>query len=195
MDNEKNDECQYKSLEEIAGEHIAKAFNCCFGMYGVDINSEHMKNTPLRIAKMWLEMCQGYLDMDFDFTEFVYPYIGEDDWIIVKDIEFNSFCLHHLLPFFGVVHIGYVPNESFCGLSKIPRVVDHFSNKPQVQEFLGKEIYTFLKEKLEPKKLVVVIEAKHTCMACRGIKSRNSSTITTHPSSKEDLMEFMGLLK
>jgi GTP cyclohydrolase I len=116
-------------------------------------------------------------------------------WIIKKDIEFSSWCAHHFLPFYGKVTIGYVPNDKICGLSKLDRIVNHLSKKPQVQEILGDEILSFLDEKLAPKRLVVIIESTHTCVACRGAESRNSSMITTHYYDVSDLKEFKEMVK
>ena len=176
-------------------EHIRSALEYLSMIYPYyDLTNPHNINTPKRIAKMWIESFKGLNPPDFEFT--IFPNEDEQDgWIIEKNIEFSSFCAHHLMPFFGVAHIGYIPDKVICGLSKIPRVVEYYSSKPQVQETLGEEILYYLYMNLKPKKLVVIIEAKHTCVGCRGIKSRNVETITTHSLNKKDLLEFKELLK
>jgi len=99
--------------------------------------------------------------------------------IIAKDIEFSSICAHHLLPFLGVCHIGYVPNALMIGLSKMPRIVDYFAKRPQVQERLTEQIASYMKHKLEAMGVAVVIEAQHTCMACRGVRKHNGRMVTS----------------
>lgn len=175
--------------------NLAMAINELKNIYP-DFNptDSHNIDTPKRIAKMWVEQFIGLDEMDFKFTTFD----NEDEnsnWIIKKDIEFSSMCQHHFMPFFGKVHIGYVPDEKICGISKLDRVVDYFSKRPQVQERLGNDIQHFLQMELKAKKLVVIVESLHTCVACRGIESRNSTLVTTHSYNNKDVIEFKGMIR
>jgi GTP cyclohydrolase I len=160
-----------------------------------DPSDMHNVDTPKRIAKMWIEMFRGLGEPDFEFTVFPNESDSYCNWIIERDIEFSSMCAHHFMPFMGVVHIGYVPDEIICGLSKLPRVVDYFAARPQVQERLGEDILNYLYMNLKPKKIAIIIESKHTCVGCRGIKSRNAETMTTHSYNYNDLLQFKELLK
>lgn len=174
---------------------LAKALYSIKGVYpDFDPTDAHNIDTPRRIAKMWVEMFKGLELMDFQFTKFINEDCKSGNWIILKDIEFSSMCQHHFLPFSGVVHIGYVPKNHICGISKLARVVDYFSQRPQVQERLGKDILDFLYSELKPYKLAIIIESKHSCVGCRGIKSRNASMITTHSRDIADLREFKELI-
>lgn len=141
-----------------------------------NIEDEHNKDTARRISNVWMEMCKGYNPPDFDFTTFKNKYPSQP--IVLKDIPFSSFCKHHFLPFYGKAHIGYLPGDKICGLSKLPRVVEYFASKPQVQEELGNEIVTYLGDNLDPILVIVLIEAEHTCVACRGVKSVGGKMIT-----------------
>ena len=134
------------------------------------------KNTPLRIAKMWCnELFKNRNDQnieDLKDTMTIFPNEYEQtEMVIVKDIDFNSMCEHHWLPFSGKVTVGYVPRDKIIGLSKIPRVVKYFSQRPQLQEQLTQQIGEFLFETLNPKALYVEVEATHQCVKCRGAES------------------------
>lgn len=137
--------------------------------------TESNKNTPLRISKMWVNELfaniNGYNLNELRETMTLFPKEGDTDLVVVKDIPFSSTCEHHFMPMFGVVHVGYVPNKSIIGLSKIPRVVKYFSKRPQLQERLTSEIGEYLKSILNPKAVFVEIEAEHTCVKCRGAES------------------------
>ena len=159
---------------------IGEALNALSKVYPeYNCNSQHNRETPRRIADTWIEMCKGYGGQDFDFTCFPADTFSQNP-VVLKDIEFNSFCVHHFLPFFGTVSIGYFPKEKICGVSKLARAVEYMASKPQVQEELGQELLTFLLENLDPHYVFIEIKAKHTCVSCRGIKSRNSEMITHH---------------
>lgn len=159
-------------------------------------NEEELKNTPQRykrFLKEWLEDSNN-----FTFTVFDKPK-NVDQMITVKDIQLYSMCAHHLLPFYGKVHIGYLPSKKICGLSKLARVVDKFAHKPQLQEALTQQIADYLQDQLQPMGLMVVVEAEHLCMSMRGIKRPNHKTITSaikgmfiHKDIKD---EFLGGLK
>lgn len=135
---------------------------------------EELKNTPARY--------QGFLNEwatngEFKFT--VFPNPGYDQIIILKEIDFSSLCSHHLLPFHGVAHVGYIPDDKICGISKLARVVDKFASCPQVQEKMTQQIADFIDEKLAPKGVMVVLEAQHDCMRIRGVKKQNSLMVTS----------------
>ena len=123
-----------------------------------------------------------------------------DDMVVVKDIEFYALCEHHLLPFFGKAHVAYIPNGKIVGLSKIPRLVDMFSRRLQVQERLTTQIAEALEEALQPKGVAVVLEAVHMCMRMRGVEKQDSSMITSHVmgafrTDRATRQEFMALVK
>lgn len=143
--------------------------------------TESNKNTPLRVAKMWCnELFENRNDdnlKELNARMKVFPNEYGDELIVMKDIEFNSTCEHHWLPFSGKVTVGYVPSDSVVGLSKIPRVVKYFSKKPQLQEQLTEEIGDYLFGLLDPLALYVKVEATHQCVKCRGAES-DCSTIT-----------------
>lgn len=157
----------------------------------------HNVDTPKRIAKAWMEMCRGYDDCGFDFTTF--PNDRDcsysDNWIYLTNIEFSSLCQHHFMPFYGIVDIGYVPAERIVGISKLARVTEYFAKRPQVQERLGDDIVDFLYDNLRPLKVAVRIRSTHTCIACRGIESRNSEMITYHSYNQQHLKEFMEMIR
>ena len=139
-------------------------------------SDEELKNTPNRYKKFlkeWLVDSQ-----DFKFTTFPKPK-GMDQMIVIKDIPFYSMCSHHLLPFIGKAHIGYIPNKKICGLSKVARVLDKFAHRPQLQERLTQQVVDYLDKELEPVGVMVVLEAEHLCMSLRGIKRPNHKTVTS----------------
>lgn len=143
--------------------------------------TESNKNTPLRVAKMWCnELFENRNDRNLGELKDrmkVFPNEYGNELIVMKDIEFNSTCEHHWLPFSGKVTVGYVPKDTVIGLSKIPRVVKYFSRKPQLQEQLTQEIGKFLYDLLEPYAIYVKVEATHQCVKCRGAES-DCNTIT-----------------
>lgn len=135
--------------------------------------------TPARAAKALREMTAGYAtDLDKLFNGAFYD-VESNDLVLVKDIQFHSLCEHHLLPFFGRVHIGYIPNGKIVGLSKIARLVRAFSSRLQVQERLTRQLADVMFEKLGAAGVGVVIEARHLCMEMRGIRSCNSTAVTS----------------
>ncbi len=135
--------------------------------------------TPERVERALRFMTQGYQkDVDHLLNGALFP-IEYDEMVIVKDIDFFSLCEHHLLPFFGRCHVGYLPNKKVVGLSKIPRVVDTFSRRLQVQERLTVEIAEALQSKLKPHGVAVVMEARHLCMMMRGVEKQNTVAVTS----------------
>ena len=164
-----------------------------------DPDRNGLLNTPKRVAKAMRFMTQGYRqDIDHLLNGALFP-IEYDEMVIVKDIDFFSMCEHHLLPFFGKCHVGYLPNKKVVGLSKIPRVVDAFSRRLQVQERLTLQIAETLKKKLNAHGVAVVMEARHLCMMMRGVEKQNSSMNTSvmlgaFRESCNTRMEFMQLI-
>ena len=166
---------------------------------GEDPNREGLLKTPERVAKAMQYLTHGY---DTDPSEILKSAMFAEDYnqmVLVKDIELYSLCEHHMLPFFGKAHIAYIPNGHIVGLSKIPRVVDTFSRRLQVQERLTNEIRDCIEETLNPKGVAVVIEAKHLCMQMRGVQKQNSVTTTSAFSgafmeSEKTRAEFMNLI-
>jgi GTP cyclohydrolase I len=135
--------------------------------------------TPERVAKALLFMTRGYHeDIERLLNGALFP-IEYDEMVIVKDIDFFSMCEHHMLPFFGKCHVGYLPNKKVVGLSKIPRVVDAFARRLQVQERLTTQIAETLKRKLDAHGVAVVMEARHQCMMMRGVEKQNTLAVTS----------------
>lgn len=145
---------------------------------GEDITREGLLETPARIARMYEEIYSG---MDEDASEhFSKTFIAENNEMIVeKDITFYSTCEHHLVPFFGHVHIGYVPDGKVAGLSKLARTVETFARRPQLQEQLTAQIAESIMEYLKPSGVMVMIEAEHMCMTMRGVNKPGTKTVTT----------------
>jgi len=137
-------------------------------------NKEELANTPKRIRKYYKELKNS---SKFNFK--VFDNQSYNQMIILKDIEFASLCSHHLLPFIGKAHVGYLPNKKICGISKLARALDKFASKPQLQERLTNDLAKFLQKQLSPLGVIVVIEAQHDCMRIRGIKKQNAVMITS----------------
>ncbi len=146
---------------------------------GEDINREGLKRTPERVAEVWNFLSQGYkADINKIVNDAIY-HEENNEMVIVKDIEFFSVCEHHLLPFFGKCHIAYIPDGKIIGLSKIPRIVDAFSRRLQVQERLTNQIAKELERILNPQGVAVVIDAAHLCMMMRGVEKQHSKIVTS----------------
>ena len=145
---------------------------------GEDPDREGLRDTPKRVAKSYLEIYGGYkVDVDSVLTTFKNE--GYNEMVTLKDIEFYSTCEHHLLPFTGKAHISYIPGACIVGLSKLARVLDIYAKRLQVQERLTTQVADILNDKLKPKGVAVMLEAKHYCMLCRGAKKQNSVMVTT----------------
>ena len=153
-------------------EKIEKAIYNLLEAIGENPNREGLIDTPKRVAKMYKEI---FTYDNINYTTFQDQY---DDIVVVKDIEFTSMCEHHLMPFYGLIHIAYIPNGKIIGLSKLARVVEKYSRKLQVQERMTNDIYNELKEKLNTNDIAIYIEAKHMCMIARGVKKELSNTVT-----------------
>ena len=156
--------------------------------------------TPERVAKALAFMTQGYQrNIDHLLNGALFP-IEYDEMVIVKDIDFFSMCEHHLLPFFGKVHVGYLPNKKVVGLSKIPRIVDTFARRLQVQERLTVQIAETLSQKLNANGVGVVVEARHLCMMMRGVEKQNTVAVTSSMlgafrSQLQTRQEFLKLIR
>ena len=156
--------------------------------------------TPERVAQALAFMTQGYQhNIDHLLNGALFP-IEYDEMVIVKDIDFFSMCEHHLLPFFGKVHVGYLPNKKVVGLSKIPRIVDAFARRLQVQERLTTQIAEMLQFKLDAHGVGVVVEARHLCMMMRGVEKQNTVAVTssmlgTFRSQQQTRLEFLKLIR
>ena len=160
-------------------ERIASHYKEILADLGEDPDREGLLQTPVRVAKAFQYLTHGY---DAKPDEILRSAMFKEEYsqmVVVKDIEVYSMCEHHMLPFFGKAHIAYIPNGHIVGLSKIPRVVDAFARRLQVQERLTNEIRDCIQETLNPKGVAVVIECKHLCMAMRGIQKQNSVTTTS----------------
>ena len=166
---------------------------------GEDPNRAGLLKTPSRVSKAWSFFSKGYKQ---DLNRIINDAIFEEDakdMVIVRDIEFFSLCEHHLIPFFGKAHVGYIPNGKVIGLSKIPRIIDMFSRRLQVQERLTHQIADAINSVLNPKGVSVVMEGRHMCMQMRGVEKQNSFTSTSAMSgqfkkSAETRSEFLSII-
>lgn len=157
---------------------IARAVREILAAVGEDPDREGLLETPARVARMYAELFSG---LHVDPRLYLQKFFSEqyDEVVLVRDISFNSICEHHMLPFMGQAHIGYVPNGRVVGLSKLARVVEAVARRPQVQERMTETIANLLLEELEAKGVAVVIEATHTCMTIRGIRKPGSLCVTS----------------
>ena len=146
---------------------------------GEDPEREGLQKTPHRVAKSWTTFAKGYKQTPEEVVGDAIFNEQCDEVIAVKDIDFFSLCEHHLLPFKGVVHVGYLPEKKIIGLSKIPRIVDIYARRLQVQERLTQQVADALQDVLNPKGVAVVIEAEHLCMQMRGVEKKSSFMITS----------------
>lgn len=156
---------------------VEKAVKLLLEAFNEDTNREGLIDTPNRVARMYGEILSGY---DEDASQHLQKKFKEEktDLVLEKDINFHSLCEHHLAPFFGKVHIAYIPNGYVVGLSKLARTVEVFARRLQLQERLTKQIGEAINDNLNPKGVMVVVEAEHTCMTMRGVKKVGSKTLT-----------------
>ena len=149
-------------------------------LLGEDPTREGLVRTPLRVAKAMTDLTRGYTQDPVAILNSAKFSEDYNQMVIVRDINFYSMCEHHMLPFYGRVHVAYIPNGEVTGLSKIARVVDVFSHRLQIQERLTKQIRECIEEALHPQGVMVVVEAKHMCMQMRGVEKQNSITTTSN---------------
>jgi GTP cyclohydrolase I len=191
------------TLPPLAGpvdqERIRRAVREILLAIGEDPDREGLKGTPDRVARMYAEVFAGLREDAHGHvrTLFTQKY---DEMVVVKEIQFESFCEHHLLPFVGRAHVGYLPNGKVVGLSKIPRVIDVLARRPQMQERLTEEVADLLMEELEARGVGVVMEATHTCMTIRGVHKADSRLVTsamrgTFRKNPATRAEFLALVR
>jgi GTP cyclohydrolase IA len=161
-------------------EAVMKAIRAILEAIGEDVDREGVARTPERVADMYAEIFAGVGRDPADILDVVFEE-GHDEMIMVRDIPLQSMCEHHLIPFMGQAHVAYIPNEGgqISGLSKIVRVVDLLAKRPQVQERLTTQIADAIERALEPRGVLVVIEAEHLCMTMRGVRKPGSQTVTS----------------
>ena len=185
---------QTAGVDLAAAERAAAQF---LHALGVSTDSESMQGTPRRMARAYADL---FSPRAFDLTTFPNEE-GYDELVLARSIPMRSVCEHHLLPFTGMAHVGYLPGQRILGLSKLARVVEHFACRPQVQERLTKQIADWLQAQLSPKGVGVVIEAEHTCMTLRGVQASGSTTVTStllgllrhDPSSRAEFLALTGV--
>ena len=166
------------SEKEQLIDEIAQHFQKIFDLIGEDVEREGLIKTPRRAAKALVDITRGYKQNPGEFVKSaLFEYAGSKV-VVVKDIEFYSLCEHHILPFFGTVSIGYIPDGSMVGLSKLARVVDAFAHRLQVQERFTAEICDSLYENLSSKGVIVAVSAGHLCMKMRGVEKQGANTFT-----------------
>ena len=178
---------------------IAQTVETALVQIGEDPQREGLKKTPHRVGKALQFLCKGYNE---DPEAILRSALFEEDYrqmVVVKDIDFYSLCEHHMLPFFGKVHVAYIPNGRITGLSKIARVVDVFARRLQVQERLTTQIKDCIQNTLDPLGVMVVIEAEHLCMQMRGVQKQHAMTVTSDFTGafnrQETREEFLNLIK
>ena len=182
-----------RSVNEAA---VARATRDLLIALGADLDSEGLRETPRRMATAYLELLTPE---PFNVTTFPNDE-GYDELVVVRDIRFRSLCMHHVLPFYGVAHVGYLPADRILGLSKLARVVDLFARDLQLQERLTTQIAGWLQQQLQPKGVGVVLEAEHLCMSLRGVQKPGTKTVTSalhglvreDPRTREEFLSLTG---
>ncbi len=180
------------SYEELVREMIVRL--------GEDPTREGLSNTPKRVRKAMQFLTKGYNEDPESVLKGALFTVNYDEMVIVKDIEMFSLCEHHMLPFFGKVHVAYIPNGRVIGLSKIPRLVELFSRRLQIQERLTTQIAETIQKVIEPQGVGVVIEARHLCMMMRGVEKQHSEAVTSSMlgsfrNEQETRNEFLSLIR
>ena len=185
-----------EGLSEVSTEEMYREI---LSRLGEDPSRQGLQATPARVEKAMAELTKGY---DEDPTQILRGALFDEDYdemVIVKDIEMFSLCEHHMLPFFGKVHVAYIPKGKVIGLSKIPRLVEVFARRLQIQERLTRQIADAIQNAIAPQGVGVIIEARHLCMMMRGIEKQHSSTVTSAMvgcfRQKETRQEFLSLVR
>ena len=185
---------------ENAAEEIASLYGRILALLGEDPERDGLQGTPKRVAHALRFLTSGYRQNLDKVINAAYFSVAYDEMIIVKDIEVFSLCEHHLLPFFGKCHIAYIPNQKVVGLSKLPRLVNFYARRLQLQERLSSQIAQAIWEKLEPQGVGVIVEARHLCMLMRGVEKQHSTAVTSamlgsfrdNPQTRQ---EFLALVR
>ncbi|MFB3153351.1 MAG: GTP cyclohydrolase I FolE [Candidatus Acidiferrales bacterium] len=164
---------------ENAAEEIASLYGRILALLGEDPERDGLQGTPQRVAHALRFLTSGYRQNLDKVINAAYFSVAYDEMIIVKDIEVFSLCEHHLLPFFGKCHIAYIPDKKVVGLSKLPRLVNFYARRLQLQERLSSQIAQAIWEKLEPQGVGVIVEARHLCMLMRGVEKQHSTAVTS----------------
>jgi GTP cyclohydrolase IA len=195
---ELDDEPQHAAKRPVDLPRIERAVREILAAVGEDPEREGLRETPARVARMYAELFSG---LHSDPRKHLQKFFTEkyDEMVLVKDIAFNSMCEHHMLPFIGKAHIGYIPSGKVVGLSKLARVVEEVSHRPQVQERMTEQIANLLLEELQVKGVAVVIEASHSCMSIRGVRKPESVCVTSamkgifrsNLSSRSEVMQLI----
>ena len=186
---------------EIDQERIAAAVREILFAIGEDPDRDGLLETPNRVARMYAEICAGLHQEPSEHLATMFE-ADHDEMVMVRDIPMYSLCEHHLIPFIGKAHVAYIPNRSgnVIGLSKVARLVDGFAKRPQVQERLTRQVADALEEHLQPRGVLVVMEAEHLCMSMRGVRKAGSSTVTSsvtgifraNVATRAEAMRFLG---
>ncbi|MBL8100465.1 MAG: GTP cyclohydrolase I FolE [Anaerolineales bacterium] len=174
-----NEDFETSQNSDIDMSSIEDAVRSMLVAFGEDPNREGLLNTPNRVARMYPELLSGYKTDTKKLLNNAIFNVTYDDMVIVRDIEYFSMCEHHMLPFMGRAHVAYIPNGQVIGLSKIPRIVDMFARRLQVQEQMTRQIADFLMELLKPQGVAVVVEGLHLCAMMRGVKKHDARMTTS----------------
>jgi GTP cyclohydrolase IA len=177
FDDNTADELAAKSKIDV--KEIQSAVKAILLAIGENPERDGLKRTPERIARMYAELLSGYQTDPIAMVNEALFEVKYDEMVIVRDIEFYSLCEHHLLPFLGRVHVAYIPDGKVLGLSKIPRIVDLYARRLQVQERMTRQIADFIRDLLHPQGVAVVVEALHLCMSMRGVQKHNARLTTS----------------
>lgn len=167
---------------------------------GDDAKREGLRDTPKRVVKSWLELFAGYNQSLEDFNTVFADVDGYDEIVLLRNIEFYSFCEHHMLPFTGRGHVAYLPDKKVIGISKLARILDMYARRLQIQERIGQQVVSGIDELLSPKGSACILVAEHGCMRCRGVKKQNSEMVTSSLSGvfkeqgviRQELMSLIG---
>jgi GTP cyclohydrolase IA len=184
----------------VARPEVEQAVRILLEAFGEDVSRQGLDRTPERVARMYDELLAGYhVDPHAMINDAVYD-VEYDEMVIVRDIEFYSLCEHHLLPFIGRAHVAYTPSGKVIGLSKVPRIVDLFARRLQVQERMTRQIADFMVAAIHPHGVGVVVEGLHLCAMMRGVKKANARMVTSamcgsfseNPLTRQEFLELIG---
>ncbi|MBI4462058.1 MAG: GTP cyclohydrolase I FolE [Acidobacteria bacterium] len=189
-----------EKMQQERSHELQELLSRLLRLLGEDPQREGLRRTPARMERTLRFLTSGYQQDPDKIINAAYYAVPYDEMVIVKDIELFSLCEHHLLPFFGQCHVAYIPNQKVVGLSKIPRLVNLFARRLQIQERLTNQIAQVLWEKLEPQGVGVIIEARHLCMVMRGVEKQHSQAVTSamfgcFRESAQTRQEFLSLVQ